>query len=446
MNNLIRLDLSQNNLQGTLPSSLHIKYDWFSVAHNNLHGALPLPLKNTTTFDLSHNNFTGEISIEIGERLSRVAYIFLSSNQLSGSIPSSICSTELYIYGPTYIDLSNNKVSGVIPPSIGNCTNLRSLNLGTNNLTGCVPKELEAISLNYLLLNDNKLEGGIAFGSLYSAKIISLRSNKFNGSIPEEVIHFSRLQILDLSRNYFSGQLPRNIGKLEMLTSRPNTTSSAKYDDDVQLQMVIKGIEIQLEKLYEYSSGIDLSCNSFEGSIPEEIGLLKGLSMLNLSHNGFSGTIPASVGNMTGLGSLDLSFNKLFGKIPESLTSLDSLGFLNLSYNNLSGRIPEGPHFDTLSGDGSAYLNNSFLCGLLTNNICEADHQSTNTTPNNVEEDYQDDAKDRLLLCAIVAVGFGAGFWGLFFVFLLKKEKLWFPYWRLVDMVARRVARCVFGL
>ncbi|KAI3943266.1 hypothetical protein MKW92_010947 [Papaver armeniacum] len=322
-----------------------------------------------------------------------------------------------------------------------------SLNLGTNNLTGSVPKELEAVPLMFLLLNDNKLEGGIAFGSPYSLKIISLRSNRFNGSIPEEIDQFSQLQILDLSRNYFSGQLPRKIGNLAMLTSRPNSTNSLINSDNVQLQMVIKGIEIQLEKLYEYSSGIDLSCNILEGSIPEEIGLLKGLSMLNLSHNGFSGIIPASVGNMTGLDSLDLSFNKLFGQIPESLASLDSLGLLNLSYNNLSGRIPRGPHLDTLSGDGSAYLNNSFLCGFPTNNICEGD-QSTNDSspPNNVEEDYQDDAKDKLLLCAIAALGFGVGFWGLFFVLLLKKEKLWFPYWRLVDMVARRVARCVFGL
>ncbi|XP_026441994.1 receptor-like protein EIX2 [Papaver somniferum] len=227
-----------------------------------------------------------------------------------------------------------------------------------------------------------------AFGSLYSIRILSLRSNKFNGSIPEEIIHFSKLQILDLSSNYFSGQLPRRIGNLEMLTSRPNSTLLLEYGVDVKLEMVIKGIAIQLENLYDYTS----------------------------------------VGNMTGLESLDLSFNKLFGKIPESLASLDSLGFLNLSYNNLSGRIPRGLHLDTLSGDGSAYVNNSFLCGIPTNNICEGD-QGTNTTDiSSPPNDFEEDAKEKLLLCAIVAVGFVVGFWGLFFVLLLKKEKWWFPY------------------
>lgn len=110
----------------------------------------------------------------------------------------------------------------------------------------------------------------------------------------------------------------------------------------------------RLEKLYDYSSGIDLSCNILEDSIPGEIGLLKRLSMLNLSHNSLSGRIPKSAGNLTGLDSLDLRFNKLFGQMPESFALLDSLGYLNLSYSNLSGRIPRGLHLDTLSREGSA--------------------------------------------------------------------------------------------
>ncbi|XP_026415041.1 receptor-like protein 56 [Papaver somniferum] len=212
-------------------------------------------------------------------------------------------------------------------------------------------------------------------------------------------------------------------------------------------EMVIKGIMIQFKKLYAYSSGIDLSCNNLEGNIPEEIGLLKGLSTLNLSHNCFSGVIPQSIGSMNGLESLDLSFNKLTGLIPHSLPSMNSLGRLNLSYNNLSGTIPRGPHFDTLSGDGSAYLKNSLLCGFYTNNTCEADQRTDATdgnSPNEGHEDDKEDAKDKLLLYAIVSLGFAVGFWGLFFVLLLKKQKWWFPYWRLVDVVAVGVANCMW--
>ncbi|KAI3958225.1 hypothetical protein MKW92_030151 [Papaver armeniacum] len=130
---------------------------------------------------------------------------------------------------------------------------------------------------------------------------------------------------------------------------------------------------------------------------------------------------------MNGLESLDLSFNKLTGHIPDSLASLSSLQMLNLYYNNLSGPIPREPHFDTLSGDGSAYLNNSLFCGFYTNNTCEADRRTDATDSNFPNEDDKEDAKDKLLLYAIVSLGFAVVFWGLFFVLLLKKQKWWFP-------------------
>ncbi|XP_026415921.1 LRR receptor-like serine/threonine-protein kinase GSO1 [Papaver somniferum] len=475
MSSLMSLDLSHNHLTGIIPTCFSkLNFSTFDLSNNKLHGRLPLPpnvVGISSSFDVSYNKITGEISTEYGKRLSSFYYINLAGNELSSSIPFSICSRDSES-NPEFINLSNNKLFGVIPTSIGYSRNLRSLNLGNNNLTGNVPNELQQLkSLSYLQLNDNILdgtplsfiskllelqvlnlannhfEGSIpsAFGSAIGLSILSLRSNKFNGSIPQEFSHLVKLQILDLSGNNLNGLIPRKIGNLMMLRSRPNDVSFLVdiYDIDVQLQMVIKGIMIQFKKLYAYSSGIDLSCNDLEGNIPEEIGLLKGLSTLNLSDNRFSSVIPQSIGSMNGLESLDLSFNKLTGLIPYSLPSLNSLERLNLSYNNLSGTIPRGPHFDTLSGDGSAYLNNSLLCGFYTNNTCEADQRTDATDGNSPNEGHGDD-KDKLLLYAIVSLGFAVGFWGLFFVLLLKKQKWWFPYWRLVDVVAVGVANCMW--
>ncbi|KAI3901896.1 hypothetical protein MKW92_009434 [Papaver armeniacum] len=144
---------------------------------------------------------------------------------------------------------------------------------------------------------------------------------------------------------------------------------------------------------------------------------------------------------MAGLESLDLSSNRLCGHIPQSLTVVDNLEFLNLSYNKLNGRIPRGNHFDTLSLDGSAFIGNELLCGFPTKKLCEGDRDTTisnlNAT-NEVDEVDQEDAK-KLLLYAIVALGVVVGFWGLFLVLLLKKEKWWFPYWKFVDSVAVRI-------
>ncbi|KAI3941007.1 hypothetical protein MKW92_037621 [Papaver armeniacum] len=450
LTHLKELDLSYNNLTGAIPSCISKleNFSYLDLSNNELRGPLPLPPHGVDLFDLSNNRLNGEISTETGERLSKVNTIILNNNELSGSLPFSICSQEPGIQPSKteFLDLSFNKLSGIIPSSIGYCSSLSYLNFHGNNLNGTFPVPILKLS-NLVALNigNNNYEGAIptGLGLLSSLAILCLRSNNFNGSIPEEVFHLPELQILDLSLNNLSGPIPRRMGSLMVLTSRPTGRPIYKFvlslSSTVPFQMVIKGTRRQFENLYSYNSGIDLSCNILNGNIPEEIGLLIGLVMLNLSHNLFSNNIPASVGNMSGLQSLDLSSNRLSGLIPQSLTSIDSLGVLNLSYNMLSGSIPRESHFDTLSVDGSAFAGNNLLCGFPKGGDCEGDQNSStdDTNPSiEVDEDEQDDAKEKLLLYAITALGFAIGFWGLFYVLLLEKENLWFPYWRFVDSVA----------
>ncbi|KAI3948539.1 hypothetical protein MKW92_018108 [Papaver armeniacum] len=448
LTHLEELDLSYNNLRGAIPSCISKleNFSYLDLSNNKLHGTLPLPPQGVDLFDLSNNKLSGEISTEAGERLSSVNTIILNNNELSGSIPFSICSQEqgIQLSKTEFFDLSFNKLSGVIPSSIGYCSSFSYLNLHNNNLSGTFPMSVLMLSeLVVLNLGNNNYEGAIpsGLGSLNSLAILCLRSNKFSGSIPEEVFHLQELQILDLSLNNLSGPIPNNMGSLIVLTSEPTGKPIYKLvlslSSTVPFQMVIKGTRTQFENLYSYNSGIDLSCNMLNGNIPEDIGLLKGLVMLNLSHNLFSNNIPSSVGDMSGLQSLDLSYNRLSGLIPQSLTSIDSLGVLNLSYNELSGRIPRGSHFDTLSVDGSAFAGNNLLCGFPKERDCQGDQNINH--PGKVGEDDQDDAKEKLLLYAIIALGVAVGFWGLFFVLLLQKEKLWFPYWRFVDSVAATI-------
>ncbi|KAL7596293.1 hypothetical protein Lser_V15G29234 [Lactuca serriola] len=56
-----------------------------------------------------------------------------------------------------------------------------------------------------------------------------------------------------------------------------------------------------------YLNRLDLSGNSFHGTIPTFIGSLTELTDLRLSHNSFHGTIPPEFGNLTNLEVLDLS-------------------------------------------------------------------------------------------------------------------------------------------
>lgn len=100
------------------------------------------------------------------------------------------------------------------------------------------------------------------------------------------------------------------------------------YQDSVTLNL--KGTEIQLLKILTVFASIDFSDNHFQGRIPNTIGELKSLYVLNFSHNALSGHIPASMGNLKHLGALDLSFNSLEGEIPQQMASLTFLSSLNL--------------------------------------------------------------------------------------------------------------------
>ena len=51
------------------------------------------------------------------------------------------------------------------------------------------------------------------------------------------------------------------------------------------ITITIKGQVIELVKILTIFTSIDLSCNNLEGPIPEDIGVLKSLHILNLSHN-----------------------------------------------------------------------------------------------------------------------------------------------------------------
>ena len=82
-----------------------------------------------------------------------------------------------------------------------------------------------------------------------------------------------------------------------------------------------------------YSRGIHLK------SLPDSIGNLKNLRILDLSNN-YLTTLPESIGNLKNLEELNLSNNYGFSKLPESIGNLKNLRTLKLKRTNL-GSLPE---------------------------------------------------------------------------------------------------------
>ncbi|KAG8501220.1 hypothetical protein CXB51_003319 [Gossypium anomalum] len=87
---------------------------------------------------------------------------------------------------------------------------------------------------------------------------------------------------------------------------------------------------------------LDLSKNFFQGHIPPELGSLSQLKQLSLSWNLLEGDIPSELGFLHQIVYLDLGSNRLAGHIPSSLfcNGSYSLQYIDLSNNSLSGEIP----------------------------------------------------------------------------------------------------------
>ena len=93
-------------------------------------------LKELLTLDLSLNQLNGSIPRSVMDSMKNMQIIWnLSHNKLAGAIPQEIGGLVMV----QEIDLSNNQFSGQIPESLKGCKNLYSLDLSSNQLSGDLP-------------------------------------------------------------------------------------------------------------------------------------------------------------------------------------------------------------------------------------------------------------------------------------------------------------------
>ncbi|GLT35569.1 hypothetical protein SLA2020_100110 [Shorea laevis] len=369
--NLEILDLRSNLLQGSLPipSTTWDSMQLLFISGNNLTGEIPSSYCNFTSLIvlvLANNSLGGKIPECLGN-LSYLSILDLRMNKFHGRIP------DLFVNNSRLLTLSlnGNQLERILPRSLVNCSYLEILDVGNNNLNDTFPHWL---------------------GVLPSLKVLILRSNQFHGAINNSMpaFYFPQLRIIDVAQNDFMGLLPSNYFKILKGMRDVAPTDKLKleyigkhtvclidkqfcrvftdsYNDSVKI--VMKGLLVELTKILKIFTTIDFSINQFHGPIPDELGELNSLLLLNLSHNSLNGQIPSSLGKLAELESLDLSSNKLEGKISEQLTKLTFLSVLNLSHNEFVGHIPEGNQFNTFSND--SYIGNYGLCGFPLTKKCE---------------------------------------------------------------------------
>ncbi|CAN8284098.1 unnamed protein product [Cochlearia groenlandica] len=179
-------------------------------------------------------------------------------------------------------------------------------------------------------INGQDLTGEISpsISNLTALTVLDLSRNFFKGQIPYELgLLHKTLKQLSLSNNLLQGNIPQELGLLNRLVYLDLGTN--RLTGEIPVNLFCNGSSLSLQY-------IDLSNNSLTGPIPLKNHChLKELRFLLLWSNKLVGDVPSSLSNSTKLEWIDLESNYLSGKLPSQVVSnMPHLQFLYLSYNH----------------------------------------------------------------------------------------------------------------
>ncbi|KAB1670547.1 hypothetical protein ES319_1Z157100v1, partial [Gossypium barbadense] len=359
---LREVDFSYNKLQGSIPREVgHLRrLVYLSLEYNHLNGEIPQELSNCSNLQeiaFNANNITGEIPVSLGD-MKNLIELHLAGNLLIRGIPASLGNISTL----KVLSLEQKKLKGTIPSSLGKLSNLEHMYIGTNKLSGSVPPVHNFSSLLVLDAADNQLSGnlppeiGCTFPNL---EAIFIGLNQLTGEIPRSISNISSLELFEISLNGFTGSVPENMGNLRNLldlTISGNYLGSGKPEDLSFLSSLsncsrLQSLAINYNHLYgvipdsiaNFSIWLEhlwMGDNQIIGRIPQGIGNLINLDLMEMEGTFIAGEISISIGNLQHLEGLYLGFNHLSGKIPSSIGNLSRLSDLDLSNNKFAGAIP----------------------------------------------------------------------------------------------------------
>ncbi|KAH0773355.1 hypothetical protein KY290_010492 [Solanum tuberosum] len=379
---VIELDLSCNNLAGTIDSNSSL----FQLSHlqrldlslNNFSNSHISPefgkFSSLTHLDLSDSNFSGQIPFEISHisklqslhlygRLRLIAHDFklLGDTALYGIIPETIFhlpnletlhlweNFQLSGYFPktkwnSSTSLQKLQLKGLFPESLLKLTRIEDLYLQYNSLNGTIPSGIFSLpSLSRLVLSNNHFSGQFEDFNSNSLILIDLSNNQLQGHLPNSIQNLVNLTDLDLSFNNFhvDANLFSDLKQVSYLSLSYNTIDEKEVNSTLPeslkylLLAACEVKELEFLRSAKQLSNLDLSNKKLQGRIPDWAwSNWMSLITLNISHNMLTSvdTIPLQI-----VYTIDLRSNLLQGSLP---IPPNSTTFFFISYNYLSEEIP----------------------------------------------------------------------------------------------------------
>ncbi|WOK97552.1 putative leucine-rich repeat receptor-like protein kinase [Canna indica] len=169
------LNLRSNAFTGNIPQlSLLASLQILDISNNNLSGTIPWNLGNLSAMKTS---IWSEDFYKHG--ISNDLWLFMKGNEYEYK--------KLSLGFVKYIDLSNNDLFEDIPEELGSLHGLQNLNLSRNHLTGTISWSIDGMQrLEVLDLSINNLSDAIpsSLAFLYSLNHLNLSYNNLSGRIP----------------------------------------------------------------------------------------------------------------------------------------------------------------------------------------------------------------------------------------------------------------------
>ncbi|XP_039821923.1 probable LRR receptor-like serine/threonine-protein kinase At1g56140 isoform X2 [Panicum virgatum] len=227
--------------------------------------------------------------------------------------------------------LGTNNLNGSLPSELGNLVKLEELYIDSAGLSGPIPSSFSKLtSMKRLVASDNEFTGRLPdyIGRWSNLQDLRFQGNSFQGPLPttlSNLVNLTEIRIGDILSGSSSLAFISNMTSLNTLILR-----NCRVSDSLASVNFSRFARLNL---------LDLSFNNITGQVPQALLNLNSLNFLFLGNNSLSGSLPSSKG--PNLKYLDFSYNQLSGSFPSWASQNMQLDLVanNFVINNSSNSV-----------------------------------------------------------------------------------------------------------